>query len=146
MPEHISSNQNPESLEVVGRVYNKEIDRRRQAGQDIGGAELIRDIAVFKARAQYLAGKRQTLLQKRRASGNENSFLLSGKYLECQDFEVLKGFLSGEDTILSLAMDKRLKKARYIVCHPICILCRFGLAHGFCRSGRVTHTWAKSTE
>ena len=115
LPRHLFSTEDPNSLEVVSRVYGEEVERRRKEGQEAQGLELIRDIAAFKARAQYLVKKRYAVLDERKQSGQEKSFLLSGVYLDVQNFETQEPPSPAESTSVSLAIDKRVQKARYIV-------------------------------
>ena len=118
MPAHVSNNQDPESLKVVSRVYGEEVEKRRMAGQDVESAKLVRDIAAFKAQALYFAKKRHRVLEDRRGSGRKNSFLLSGSYLDKEDFEIIeKTTAFDNDSSISLDIDKRAKerKACYVV-------------------------------
>lgn len=96
-------------------MYGEEVEKRRKAGQQAKGPELIRDIAAFKARAQHLVRKRYELLEKRRNSNQENPFLLSGSYLNVEDFKIKEALGGARSTKVSLAVEKKAQKARYIV-------------------------------
>ena len=119
LPSHVSGNQDPRNLETVSRVYGEEIKRRHKAGQQAEGLELIRDIAAFKARAQQLVKQRYRVHEERRKSNKEKSFLLSGSYLEVQDFDIKDDSSASVSTNVTLAIgkvSKGVRKTRYIVC------------------------------
>ncbi|KAL6719728.1 hypothetical protein ACLMJK_001649 [Lecanora helva] len=119
LPGHISSNQDPDSLEVVSRVYDKEVKERQKIGRDVEGTELIRDIAAFKARVQKLAKIRSNELKEGKDLGRRKSFLLKGGYLEQRDFEVVEDDTDfatsyAEDSSISLALSTREHKICYV--------------------------------
>ncbi|KAL8795100.1 MAG: hypothetical protein Q9195_002397 [Heterodermia aff. obscurata] len=118
LPSHVSSNQDPINLETVSRVYGEEIKRRHKAGQQAQGLELIRDIAAFKARAQQLVKRRYRAHEERRRSNKEKSFLLSGDYLDVQEFDIKDNSSASGSTEVTLAISKRVRKTRYIEWKP----------------------------
>ena len=115
LPSHVSSNRDPRNLETVSKVYGEEIERRQKAGQKAQGLELIRDIAAFKARAQHLV-KRRHELQEEKPELIEKSFLMSGNYLDFEDFDVIDNSSTSGSTEVYLATRKSDGKTKYIVC------------------------------
>ncbi|KAL8824223.1 MAG: hypothetical protein Q9191_005203 [Dirinaria sp. TL-2023a] len=117
LPDHVSSNRDPDKLRAVSRIYGEEAERRRKAGQHTQGPELIRDIAAFKASAQQLVKRRRTALQQDEML-NEKSFLLSGEYLNVDNFDFKESPSETGSTQIALAKDKTAQKTRYIEWKP----------------------------
>ena len=123
IPRAISDNRNPEKLRAVSAVYEEEVTRRRKAGSDSSGRELVGDIAKFKARSIHLVKKREALVEERRRSGlRSEGFLLDGQFLQKSDFLIksekkLTKFGLGEDADLGLllAVDTKRGKACFVV-------------------------------
>lgn len=111
MPNNVTGNKDPASLQLVSKVYGEEADRRREAGQSNQGYELIRDVASFKARVQALAAKRYEKVVERQRAKKFAPFLFSARFWNKDDFEIFNSSKNG----FRLAVNKKECKARYIV-------------------------------
>ena len=114
IPNSISAGQDPKALETISKVYGEEAERQRSAGQVSHGAELVRDVAAFKAQVQKLAAKRKEKTLNRRRSGFNKAFLLSGAFCDIHDYK-LDSVDSHDRNTLNLATDMKTSQCRYIV-------------------------------
>ena len=111
----LSSNENPDDLISISKVYEQEAVDRKKAGQRYQGYELIKEVAGFKARLQHLAKKRVEETDKRRASHRTNAFLLSTCFLHVEDFLFSHPKRRVQESTSTLATVDRLNALRYIV-------------------------------
>ena len=111
----LTSNDNPDHLISISKVYEQEAVDRKNAGQRYKGYELIKEVAGFKARIQRLADKRAEETAKRRASQRTNAFLLSTCFLNQDDFRFSYPERGSQESTLTLATVDRLDALRYIV-------------------------------
>ena len=111
----LSSNDNPDYLRSISKVYEQEAVHRKKAGQRYQGYELIKEVADFKARVQHLAEKRAEETAKRRASQRTNAFLLSTDFLDVEAFQFSIPKWKPQESTLTLATVDRLDVLRYIV-------------------------------
>ena len=112
IPNSVSANVNPHSLDLVSKIYSEEADEQRKVGRSNQGAELIRDIAAFKARVQRVTAKRRRAAVHRRRSGADKAFLVSEEFCERDNFQIP---LQLSKNHIRLAKDKPSCKCCYIV-------------------------------